>query len=267
MSSKDRPRILVMDIESLPIEAYVWGIYDQNPGISMMKTDWTLLSYAAKWLGERRIFYQDVRGQKDKRNDYKLAVGARALLDKADIVIWQNGDAFDRKKLNARFLLNKLMPPSPYRTIDTKKLAKKTFGFTSNSLEYLADKLNVKYKKLKHKKFPGFEMWKECMAGNPAAFREMEKYNKHDILATEEVYLALQAWHQPTDFNVYRPGKITNKCNCGSSNLMRNGCAFTQNGKFQRYQCQDCGAYSQDRGQANNLLSKEKRAGLKRRVT
>jgi hypothetical protein len=267
MKQLDGPRILIIDIETLPIEAYVWGIYDQSPGVSMMKRDWTLLSYAAKWLGEKKIYYADVRGQKDIRNDFKLAVGARALLDKADIVIWQNGDAFDGKKLNARFLMNKLMPPSPYRTIDTKKLAKKTFGFTSNSLEYLADKLNVKYKKLKHKKFPGFELWKECLARNPAAFREMEKYNKHDILATEEVYEKLQAWHQPIDFNVYRAGKITNRCNCGSSNFKRDGWAYTNNGKFQRYQCLKCGARTQDRGQANNALTKEKRSGLKRRVT
>jgi hypothetical protein len=260
------PRVLCLDIETLPIEAYVWGLFEQNPGVSMMKTDWTLLSYAAKWLGESKIYYADVRYEKNIRNDKKVAQGIWSLLNEADIVIWQNGDQFDRKKLNARFILNGLKPTVPYRTIDTKKLAKKTFGFSSNSLEYLAEVLNVKYKKLKHKKFPGFEMWRECMKGNLEAFREMEKYNKHDILATEEVYKALQAWHQPIDFNVYS-SNITNKCNCGSSNLRRDGWAYTQNGKFQRYECLNCGARSQDRGQANNALDKEKRSGLKRRVT
>lgn len=262
-----KPKILICDIESLPIEAYVWGLFDQNPGVSMMKTDWTLLSWAAKWLGEKKVYYQDTRHKRDKRDDKECARGIWKMLDQADIVIWQNGDSFDRKKLNARFILNGLNPPSPYRTIDTKKLAKKTFGFTSNSLEYMSDKLCVKYKKLKHKNFPGFEMWRECLKGNLQAFKEMEKYNKHDVLATEEVYERLSPWHQPIDFNVYDPERITNQCNCGSSNLKRAGFAFTAAGKFQRYQCVDCGAYSQDRGQANNALSKEKQSGLKRRVT
>jgi hypothetical protein len=267
MKQLDGPRILIVDCETLPIEAYVWGLFDQNPGVSMLKTDWTLLSWCAKWHGEKRLYYQDTRHKKNKRDDRDVAQGIWKLLNQADIVIWQNGKQFDHKKLNARFILNGLRPPSPYRQIDTKQIAKSTFGFTSNSLEYLSDNLCVKYKKLKHKKFPGFEMWRECLKGNLSAFREMEKYNKHDVLATEELYDILQAWHQPIDFNVYRAGKITNKCNCGSSNLKRDGWAYTNNGKFQRYGCLDCGARTQDRGQANNALTKEKRAGLKRRVT
>ena len=83
------------------------------------------------------------------------------LLDEADIVIGQNSKAFDIKKLNARFIIHGMQPPSSYRQIDTKILAKKHFNFTSNKLEYLSDKLNVKYKKQTKRKFSGFEMWKE----------------------------------------------------------------------------------------------------------
>ena len=59
-----------------------------------------------------------------------------------------NRKAVDNKKLNARFMLNGMQPPSSFRNIDTKILAKRYFGFTSNKLAYLTDKLCKKYKKL-----------------------------------------------------------------------------------------------------------------------
>jgi len=83
------------------------------------------------------------------------------LLDQADILITQNGQAFDSPKINTRFILNGMKPPSPYKHLDTYKIAKKVASFTSNSLEYLTDKLCIKYKKLAHAKFPGMLLWRK----------------------------------------------------------------------------------------------------------
>lgn len=96
------------------------------------------------------------------------------MLDEADIVITQNGRKFDQKKLNARFILNGFKPPSSYKHIDTLVIARKHFGFTSNKLKYMTDKLCTKYKKLDHSKFPGMELWRECLKGNSEAWTEME---------------------------------------------------------------------------------------------
>lgn len=63
----------------------------------------------------------------------------------------------------------------------------------------MTDKFCKKYKKLKHKKFPGHELWKECLKGNKEAWNEMRKYNIHDVLATEELYNVLKQW----DFRKY----------------------------------------------------------------
>lgn len=38
----------------------------------------------------------------------------------------------------------------------------------------MTDKLCVKYKKLNHSKFPGMELWRECLKGNSEAWTEME---------------------------------------------------------------------------------------------
>ena len=264
---KQGPRILFADIETTPILAYCWGLFDQNIGLNQIKEDWSILSWSAKWQGEKALLYDDVRSKRNKRDDLEVCKSIWKLLDEADIVVWQNGKAFDHKKLNARFKINGLKPPSGYRQIDTKQIASQNFKFTSNKLEYLSSKLCTT-EKSKHKKFPGFEMWSECLNGNLEAFKEMEAYNKADVLALEELYNELQAWQtNPIDFNVFYPDQITNKCNCGSSNLIRWGWRYTQSGKFQRYKCQDCGADHVDRGSANNALAKEKRSGLKRKVT
>lgn len=109
------------------------------------------------------------------------------MLDEAEIVITQNGKKFDQKKLNARFILNGFQPPSSYKHIDTLCIARKHFGFTSNKLSQLTDKLCKKYKKLSHNNFPGFELWQECIKGNIEAWNEMEKYNRQDVLSLEEL--------------------------------------------------------------------------------
>lgn len=44
-------KVLLSDIETAPILASVWRIWDQNIGLNQIKADWHLLSFAAKWLG------------------------------------------------------------------------------------------------------------------------------------------------------------------------------------------------------------------------
>lgn len=263
-----KPNILLFDIETAPILAHVWGMWDQNVGLNQIVQDWHLLSWSAKWLTGQdgtvygphdKVMYQDQRNAKNIEDDTKLLKGIWELLDKADIVVTQNGNSFDIKKLNARFILKGFKPPSSYRKIDTKVIAKSKFGFTSNRLEYMTDVLNTKYKKQKHSKFAGHEMWKQCLAGNIAAWKEMEKYNKYDVLSLEELYLKLQPWDGQLDVNLYTEG-TDYKCACGSDDIRKNGYSYRSTGKFQRYRCSGCGAEVRDR---KNMLSKEKKASLK----
>lgn len=195
------PKILIFDIETAPILAHVWGLFDQNVGLNQIETDWHVLSWSAKWLDDpaSKVMYQDQRNVKNVTNDKKILESIRNLLDQADLVVTQNGIKFDSKKLNARFLFHEIKSPSSYRHRDTLRMAKKHFNLTSYKLEYMTDKFCKKYKKLKHKKFPGHELWKECLKGNKEAWEEMKKYNCHDVLATEELYLVLKEW----DFRKY----------------------------------------------------------------
>ena len=262
MTNKNKtPRVLIYDIETAPILSYVWGLWDNNVALNQVVSDWHVLSWSAKWLGDppNKVMYMDQRGAKNIEDDKEILKHIWNLLDQADIVITQNGKSFDQKKLNARFIMHGFQPPSSYRHIDTKLIAKKHFGFTSVKLEYMTDKLCVKYKKLKHSKFPGFEMWRECLSGNQGAWKEMEKYNKHDVLALEELYTKLIPWENTINFSLYSD-TLDHTCKCGSNSMIKNGFYYTNVGKYQKYKCKKCGAESRDR---LNLLSDEKKQSLK----
>jgi DNA polymerase elongation subunit (family B) len=253
-----KPKILLFDIETAPIEAYVWDIWNQNIGINMIKQDWSVLSWSAKWLGDdaKKTMYMDNRNEKNVRNDRKLLEGIRQLLDEADIVVGHNSDKFDIKKLNARFLLNNMQPPSSYRRLDTKKLAKKHFNLTSNKLAYITDKLCTKYKKLSHSKFPGFSLWEECMNGNTEAWKEMERYNRYDTLSLEEAFLKILPWESASLFQTFMDSDI-DICTCGSIHFTENGYYHTSTGKYKKYKCNNCGAEARDK---KNISTNEKRA-------
>lgn len=250
-----KPKLLFLDIETRPITAYTWGTFDQNVGLNQIISDWSILCWAAKWEGDDKVFFESVRYQENRSDDSQILKGIWELMDEADIICGQNSNSFDIKKLNARFLINKMQPPSSYQKVDTKVMAKKIFRFTSNKLEYMTEVLNEKYKKLKHGKFPGFELWTECMKGNQDAWDEMELYNKHDVLALEELYQKLIAWDNPFNANVYHK-MHDNICTCGSTDFTKYGWRNTKTGKFQRFKCVNCG--KEHISKHNELSSKKK---------
>ncbi len=241
-------KVLIMDIETSPITAQVWGLRDQNIGLNQITEDWYVLSWAAKWLGDppSKVMYQDQSKAKNIHDDKKILQGMWALLNEADIVITQYGTGFDSPKLNARFIMQGLLPPSPYQHLDTYRIAKRVFAFTSNKLEYLTDKLCVKYKKLAHSKFPGMSLWNECRKGNKAAWAEMKKYNTHDVLSTEELYLRLRAWAPETMAKAFITPSLLKDCAvCGASgSVYGNGTRLSRAKRYQRLTCNKCGAWS-----------------------
>lgn len=252
-----KPRILTLDIETAPITAYTWGLFKQNIGLNQIKTDWHLLAFAAKWYGDpaSKIIYEDGRKSKDVRDDKHLVKSLASLLNQADIVVTQNGEQFDLKKINARAVIHGLPPIKPCASTDILKEGRKVFSFTSHKLEYVADKVNKKYKKLKHEKYPGFELWAAILRGDQKAWKEMEVYTKHDVLSTEEIYTTIQGWIATQALSSFHDDAKM-RCRCGSEKLTKEGFAYTPAGKYQIYHCQKCGKWPRS---PINLLSTEKR--------
>lgn len=236
-----KPRILSFDLEISPTKGYTFQMWNTNIGKNQIVNEWFIMSFAAKWHGEDHIYYEDVSKQKDYENDLPLLKKLWKLIDKADIVIVHNGDRFDIKKMNTRFILNGLPPPSPYLTIDTLKTSKKYFGFSFNSLDYLSSVLQLKNQKSSHSQFVGFELWKECLNGNKKAWKEMKKYNIQDVLTLESLFEKFMVWDTKVNFLSYQASKGVMICSCGSKNIKMNGRRYTNSGYNQKYVCMSCG--------------------------
>lgn len=249
------PRILLLDVETFPNTAYVWRFFKENVGAKQVIDYSTLASYACKWLGEEEIYYDDKRDKTEK----ELLGSLLEFLDEADIVVAHNGDKFDLPTIQGRALASGLKPPSPYRTVDTLLVSRYEFNFPANSLEHLALILGVK-KKDDHKKFPGFELWEQCMQNNLEAWDEMEKYNIQDVHTLEEIYLLMRPYmrrHPNVAVNLEDERVLCPKC--GSDHIQWRGYITTNLSKYKRFQCQDCFGWARTR---INEYPKEKRHAL-----
>lgn len=236
-------KILILDIETRPNLAYVWGFFKQNIGISKVKEHSHIISYAAKWLGSKEVEYAESRTDCDKH----LCRSLSTLFEEADLVVAHNAERFDLPVIRSRMAVNGLPAPAPVRVIDTLRIAKREFAFPSNSLAYLAEVFGCAPKG-DHGKFAGFELWSECMKGNEEAWEEMRKYNIQDVETLEEVYLAIRPYarNHPNLAVLAESDKIL--CpKCGSDHIQFRGYMTTNVGKYQRFQCQSCSGWGRSR--------------------
>jgi DNA polymerase elongation subunit (family B) len=250
------PKILIIDIETSPAVAYIWKFFKENISPKQVIKHPHIMSYAAKWLGEGEIFYEESRTPNDKTLLQKLAY----LLDQADIVVAHNGLGFDLPRIKSRLLVHGIKPPSPVKVIDTLKVARAEFGFSGNSLEYLSEVLDLRTQKGNHSKFAGFTLWSECLKGNEEAWAAMKDYNVKDIIVLEELYLRLRPYDtKHPNLAVYSEPSEDPVCpKCGGKHLQYRGYAYTSVGKFHRMQCTTCGGWSRTRyslrGKDENLV-------------
>ena len=240
------PNILYLDIETAPKLAYVYQFFKTNISPKQVKEHGYIISYSAIWNDDPddRVIYNETRTE----NDTKLVKQLIKLLDKADFVVGHNAEMFDAATINARALVLGLKPPSPYKVIDTYKAAKRYFKFESNSLEYISGVLDIEHKKLAHNKFPGYELFIECVRGNPEAFEENKKYNIWDTLTVRDVYKEMRPWiRNHPNVAVFDEVEKHVCPACGGTHLHARGYSYTNVGKYHRYHCQDCGKWSRTR--------------------
>lgn len=242
-------KTLLYDIETMANRAYVWGKYEQD--VIAYEQEGYMLSFSAKWLDGKQITrgLPDYKGYKPgKPDDLLLLLELHKLISEADIVIAHNGDRFDIRKMNARFIYHGLNPPAPYKSVDTLKVAKKYFAFNSNKLDDLGAFLGVG-RKVKH---PGFDLWLGCEAGDTASWNLMKRYNKQDVILLEEVYKKLRPWHtgHPATHN------------CEEYPIKTTRSYMTIRGPKTRGQCSECGLWRNIKQETNVPTRKAKPARL-----
>jgi hypothetical protein len=250
-------RLLLLDIETAPNVAHVWGLWQQNVGLNQLLASGYVLCWAAKWYGEKEVMFDSLNQSKPKQMLKKV----HKLLDECDAVIHYNGKSFDIPTLNKEFLTHGMAPPAPYKQVDLCQVAKSTFRFPSNKLAYIAKALGVAEKKNNR----GHELWVGCMNDDPECWAEMEEYNRGDVVALEEVYEKMRPWVRVhPNAGVYDEPGIPVCPTCGSGNLMRRGFARTMVNKYARFQCKDCGSWTRDN---HSEFAKEDRELVMRKVS
>ena len=234
-------KILYVDIETAPNISYIWGKYEQN-SLAFLRESY-LMCVAYKWEGQKtqvKALPDFPAYQQTPHDDRELTQLLYDLFDEADIIIAHNGDQFDIKYANGRFLVHKLHPPNSYRTVDTLKIARQTFKLNSNKLDDLGTTLGIGSKV----ETGGFKLWLGCLDGDMKSWDKMKKYNKQDVDLLYSVYHRLKGWkkgHPSITLDIEeteRPQCST----CGSLHVQKGGYEFKAGGKSQRWKCQDCGA-------------------------
>lgn len=237
-----KPKILLLDLESSPTTAYVWGRWEQNIAQCQVVQESNLLTWSAKWLGDKKVMQDSLHNYKGWKptDDKNIVHSLWKLVDEADIIVAHNGDSFDIPLMNARFAVHGLKPPSPYQTVDTKRVAKSNFRFPSNKLDDLLKHLNLGSKM----DTGGFQLWRDCMDGKVSAFKKMLRYNVVDVKMLENLYLELRPWmkRHPNVSLLLNEG---NGCPaCGHKQFIKNGVRHNARESYARLQCTNCGKWS-----------------------
>jgi len=237
-------QILIFDIETSPMEVYVWGLYLQRINHDNIIKDWHILSWSAKWLFSEETKSDALTPEEAiKGDDSRICKSMWNLFESADVVVGHNADKFDIRRLNARWMLSGLGPPSPYMVIDTLKQSRKIAAHASHRLDYLG-KLMLNKGKIE----TNFGLWKKCKAGDQDALAEMEIYNRQDVILLEELYLEMRPWIKSHPNTGLFTDSDEPACpTCGHEKLIPIDPYYTSVGMYPGYRCAECGAISRGR--------------------
>jgi hypothetical protein len=237
-----RPRVLIYDIETSlqPVAVF-----------QLANNDWIhpenilgerhVLSVCWKWLGESKVHAVSIlddpkRFAKDPHDDVHVLQTFHQVLGEADCIVAHNGDSFDKRYLDTRFLVKGLSPLPPIASIDTYKIAKSRLMLNSNKLDYLGGLLGVG-----RKKHTTSGLWLKALQGDKRAIKEMVEYNKQDVLLLERVFLKLRPF-AANHINRELFGG-TGCPRCGSTKIQSRGLHRAIARIYRRWQCQSCSGW------------------------
>lgn len=242
-----KKKILIWDVETSTIEITL-NTYELKNKLrwfpfESIKRDWIMFGAAWKWHGEDAVSCISV-SPRNPENDEEVIRRLHEILSQADVLVGHNSDSFDYKKFNTRAIFYGLHPVRPVEAIDTLKISRKYFKFTSNSLRYIAKYLGLEQKD----ESPD---WSKILSGDADELRKMREYNKQDVIVTEQLFNRLMPYHHtaPTLYANARDisGATIHTCpSCGSCDTVKNGFRINRKmtHRIQRNLCKACGAGS-----------------------
>lgn len=249
--------VLTLDIERTPGRARV-----QHRGLTIEGDFWDLNSWkhvlgyrihpdnviewpaticaAWHWYGDKQVEFASVW---DDGHD-GMHQRVWEAYDRAHVLYGHNIAGFDTKKLNTAWRDMGLPEPTPYKTLDTLKEARKTFGDESNTLAALTQRCGITTKTDKY----DVATARAAVAGDKAKQRKIKAYNIGDVHASREFVDRLRGWipshpHSLLAARTDENGVLVPTCNqCWGDNLQPNGFKAANVLTYPLYRCGDCGA-------------------------
>jgi DNA polymerase III epsilon subunit-like protein/ribosomal protein L37AE/L43A len=245
---KSLPKILIFDIETAPMQAFVWKRYKENISLDQTISESYMLCWSAKWLYEEEVMGDCLTAvEAGSEDDYRIVKSLYDLINQADIIVAYNGKNFDIPYMNQRFLFYDFPPYAPVQVVDPYETAKMVFRFSSNKMDNVATQLG-----LQNKIKTDFDLWKGCIYGEEECLNEMLEYNKQDVVVLEEIYCKILPWikNHPNISNYFDD---KHRCTrCGSEDIKKlNRYFYTPSGKYELYRCKKCGSIFRGRKNLN----------------
>lgn len=237
-----KPKILVYDIETTPVLAWIWRLGDQTVRHGQLHKEFNvtkIICITYRWLHHKKskALVFDI----DKQDDSKIIKEFDEIIKEADVVIGKNNKRFDDKHINFRRFMHGLepMPDWTKKSDDLEKQMRKHFNMQSYSLDYFSD-LMGQGGKIKME----FDDWIQIVYNkNKSRLNKMVKYGKKDTDDTAELIKKVWKYVSP-QFN-YSTFKGKHSCTlCGSENIKRNGTRVAGGVKKQAWYCNDHGGFA-----------------------
>lgn len=229
---------LFLDIETTPNTVFTWN------------TGWKLTIPVENIVEERKIICIGYKWQHEKtvkslqwdenQSDKAMLEEFVQILESATEVVGHNSDRFDLPWIRTRCIYHGISLTPYLKQVDTLKMARKSFRFNSNKLNYISEFLG-----LGSKLETDFGLWRAVLAGDLDALNKMVKYCRHDIHLTEKIYLALESYGiLKTHAGVLSGGEKRHCPRCASKNTQKRGQRVSAAGtRTPIMHCRDCGRH------------------------
>lgn len=254
IASTVNARVVTLDIERIPGEHST-----RFMGQNITGPFWDL-NEIKKWTG-KRIHADDVKEWPRTicaawkwydRSDVEFAaeweVGGyggfmRAVwevFDQADLIIGHNADRFDARHLMGGWAEMGLPAPSPYKVVDTLKIARGTFAYESNTLDALNKRLGIDAKTDKY----DARIARAAVNGDKEAQETLSAYNRGDIIASEALFDRLR----PFAKGIPHLGMWTDDAlacpSCGHTMTATGRTVHANVQKYEHLRCDNCGSHA-----------------------
>jgi DNA polymerase elongation subunit (family B) len=250
--------IVAFDIETLPMIVPTWQLFKANirpesiiEHTSVFCASWQTVDHNGnpkQAVQAVSVLDDPKRFDKNLYDDEHVIRELHRAVKDADLYLYQNGDRFDLKKLNARIAFYGLEPLAHKQSIDTLKKTKQVMSLDSHKLGYMGLYFGVGEKL----HTGGQEMWDKIIQGKyPPVGKDADmdltiktikyavKYCKQDVKLLVDYYKRIRPYIKLPNFSLFL-NKTMGCTHCGGQDFKTYGWRYNSAGKYRRYWCHSC---------------------------